>query len=503
MIKILNGGVFKDYDEGLQYDGGKTEGQFDSWYTMSTNPNEFVKTTYGELSKRNITLYHTFAGARACVNKPLTYILGEGLRFKSMVDNEFLGWPKKKAVKWSKKFTKLLHYSKKAMGYYDKQLVIAREALICGDALVHLLREDDSGRFDIIVSGGHIIDWESEKNDDKNTILGVKMDKYSRKEGYYKKDGSYVPFKDENGHLNAIQFMFPETAGQVRGNGCFYSEIAHAKNFDRVWDATIARMVQESILLGWFKASNTDIAKEMDLLKKKTKGQTDPRTTTTSTALTQIARNDQLAPGSMFHLQNEEDMGFNDLKTPSNNFGMANDYFFLMFAMARGYPPAFIKGMYDVSYSAGRAAFNDVMRKIMMERAMFIRQVDTPINYELLKYYVSMGQLEAPPDFQKNEILKHALLEGVHIGPTQGAINPSQEADAAIKLINHGLAQRSSKALELSGMDWDNSKDEYAIEEDEHYNASGDVKLKLAQKGIDRDNPTAAAADTEENPDDN
>jgi hypothetical protein len=62
------------------------------------------------------------------VNKPLTYSIGKGLLFKSMPDFTFLGMSKEEATEWGKEFTKLLHYEKKAVHFYKKQKLIAKEA---------------------------------------------------------------------------------------------------------------------------------------------------------------------------------------------------------------------------------------------------------------------------------------------------------------------------------------------------------------------------------------
>ena len=466
IVIIRNGKPY--YEEtSSQYTGDKIGGEFSSWDTITTDPNEFIKESYGILSDRNATLYQTSPHARACINKPLTYAIGDGITFKSAINHDFLGWTKKQAQEWSRRFTTLLHLEKMAAGWYENQAILFREASKCGDAILYFVRDDESHLpIELIVAGGHAIDWEHSTDNGKETpsgenwILGIRMDKFGRRKAFWQKvTGSEIKFKDEAGNQNAIQFLFQELAGQARGYGQIHSIIALIKQMDRVWDATVARMVLESVLMGYYNVDHTDVGAQMRGIVDAAKGNTAP--STEGTTATTMVRSNDMPPGSMLHLRNRESMTFSDIKTPSDNFGLANEWLLKTIAMARGYPPEFILGEYNTSYTAHKGALNDTIKKYMSERRQFVRAVERPINLEYLKYFARTGQIEVPPSFWMDHRTREALLEGTYLGPVPGHINPLQEVNADVKAVENSFTDHEAVARK-HGRDWYNTVDEWA-----------------------------------------
>ena len=168
-----------------------------------------------------------------------------------------------------------------------------------------------------------------------------------------------------------------------------------------------------------------------------------------------------LDPGAMLQFNNQGSMKFNDLKTPNKNFGAANDYYFQLFSMAVGYPVDFITGSYKTSYSAGRSVLNDAMKRVNKERSSFIRDVDSKINLEMIKWLASTGQITVPASFWTSKITQNMMVQGVHIGPTPSAINPLQEVNADIKSVEAGFDTVENKARKY-GNDWENMVDDWA-----------------------------------------
>ncbi len=470
MIIVWRNGHPSHYSSSNQYDGSKTGGELDSWLTFTPDANDFITLTYGDLCDRNATLYHVSAIARACVNKPLIYSIGDGLVFRSMIDADAIGISRNKAKKFSQEFTRLLHFEKLHANYYEKQALLKRGADITGDALLYLLREDgDDKPFDLIVEGGHGIDWTA-NNDDY--ILGVRMDAFNRRQGIKRTNNrDYIPFRDENGDQNVVQFLHKELAGQARGYGAFYSSIALAKKDDRVWDATIERMVQEAILLGYHKGSTTDLAGQAAAMARASAGKSGK-----SGNLEQVSGAADLKPGTMFALQNDEAMEFTDLKTPSNNFAIANEWIVRRFSMARGYSPEFIRGEYTTSYTAHKGAFNDSIKKFMQERATFARIVDDVVNYEYLKHFIRTGQLAVRPAFWTDYRVRRAYLSGVHLGPVPGHINPVQEVNADIKAVGAAFTTRAAIAAKY-GNDFEPMLNKWEADEKAFKNASPEDRI--------------------------
>lgn len=507
-ILILKNGKLTKTEDSNQYTGDKVGGEFRSWDTLSTDPNRFIKESYGILSKRCATLYQTSPHARACINKPLSYAIGDGIAFKSAINAEFIGWTAKRAKKWSKKFTTLLHLDKMATGWYENQAILFREASRCGDALVYLLREDDREMpVELLVAGGHAIDWEHtvdrEEGATEQWMLGIKLDKFGRRRAFWQKStNSAVDFKDKQGNLNAIQFFFPELAGQARGYSAIHSIIAMMKQGDRMWDATIARAVTESIMMGWFNADTADVGQQIAAFADTARGKTAP--STEATTASSLVKSENMVPGGVFHLGNRESMSFSDLKTPSDNFGLLNEWILKCMAMARGYPPEFLLGEYNTSFTAHKGALNDASKKSVQERMQQVRMVERPVNLEYLRYYGATGQIEVPPGFWTNYRVRQALLEGTYLGPVPGHINPLQEVKADVEAVKASFTTPEMVATKY-GRDWYNDFDEWEeqqtmwlegsaehraekMAEQERLNAEAEAGDDKKDKGADDDN---------------
>ena len=62
----------------------------------------FFAWTYGLLSKRSTTLYHTFGPVTSAIDKQTDYAIGDGLFFRSQPDWRFLGIDKAYAADWAR-----------------------------------------------------------------------------------------------------------------------------------------------------------------------------------------------------------------------------------------------------------------------------------------------------------------------------------------------------------------------------------------------------------------
>jgi len=431
MVIGADGKIDRRVSSSPQYTGDRWITQNIGWTVYHADPNAFVRYTYGELANRAATLYHSSAIARACVHKPLAYVLGSGLVFRSAIDEDFLGLSKEDAKKWSKRFSQLLHAEKLEVDWYQKSARLYTDASITGDALVYLLREDEDDKpFDLIVAGGHDID---DKYQSEGCVLGVKIDKFNRLLGFRNQAEKDVELVDSAGNINAILYRGATRAGQVRGLSKYYSEIGRSRAFDRIWDATVERMVQEAVQVGYYNVTSSDPERQAMAAARAAAG----RKKEGVNEIKKMGGSIAMSPG-MYVFGNEEGLQFTDLKTPSNNFASANEWMLNMFAMATGYSPEFLMSKYSTSYTAHKGALNDVWRRITMERDGFVRQVEDPINMEYLKHFIRTGQLEVPVEFWADYRIRRAYAAGTYIGPALGAINPLQEVRADIEAVTNG-----------------------------------------------------------------
>jgi hypothetical protein len=66
-------------------------GDFETWNELSGDPNQFLRETYDLLSRRSITLYHTYSPITSAIDKTADYAVGDGLFFRSEPDWAELG----------------------------------------------------------------------------------------------------------------------------------------------------------------------------------------------------------------------------------------------------------------------------------------------------------------------------------------------------------------------------------------------------------------------------
>jgi capsid protein len=416
---------------------------------------------------------------------------------------------KERAKEWGMLFQKLVHYAFLMLNYYEKQPVIFRTGLIQGDSLLLFDRKEpvEGLPFDLIETGGDQINWE--RADDltggQRVILGVQTDALLRRKGLYLINStSPVPFQDENGFQNIIQFFEKKIARQLRGYPLAYRMIAAAKNNDRYWDAILNRAALEATILGIETSDNADVRAQMERLAEEmrlNKKDHDATTTGTDTRLTAEGSITALGSGNILSLAAKGEFKFLEMKTPSNNFDKFQEAYLHMVGMGMDTPPEVVKSMYSTSYTAHKGAFNDFIKSYMKKRSSFIKAVNFPIIRELAKYFITARILPIPHDrFFIDPIIQYAALSGNWLGPVPGTINPLQEVNAKEKEVQNAFMLRSDAAADY-GNEFDNIIEQWGQEEEEWSKRSPEYKAAA----LDAEMKAAAekAADGGDNSNDN
>ena len=474
-IMIINGNKITRSKGGSTYDGEKIPGDLSGWDTYSTDPNEILESSYGTLQKRSMTLAHTYGPAIAAINKPTNYSIGPGLVWRSQPDFEGIGKSKEWAKDWGKEAQKIIHWRFQEMNFYEKQSVMMRGAKSIGDCGLHFERKDGY-LTDLIEFGGDDIDWE--KKDD-GYYLGVKHDKYKRRTGLQLLSGDEIDFKDAAGNQNAIQLLFKQFPRQLRGYPLLYSIINLCKQDDRHWDATVKRAVMEAVIMASAKTAEGSISDQLN--NADDIGEENKRGGAFTRVLARFGQKDT-QPGTVlnFGANANEGWEFHDIKTPSDNFDPFKRWIIYFIAMATGYPPEIIMGLYTSSYSARQGAFNDFIKAYMMDRMTFERIVIRPVVKEILSDAIRQGYLSAPGFFEFPRA-QWAYLQGMTLGPVPGAINPKQEVDAQKVAVENGFQLRSNVAA-LYGNEWDNMIEEWGEEQAEFFRLSPEKQAEAVQQ---------------------
>lgn len=456
-IFTINNGKITATSTSKQLTGEKIPGDLDSWDYFGTDPNLILTYNYDLLCQRSTTLFHTHAPVSAGINKSAMYAIGQGLHFRSQPDYKTLGITKETAKDWGMRFQSLLHYVFCMLNFYNKQSVLFRTADIMGDSVLLFDRVDQPAGlpFDLIETGGDFINFQAGANKGEIVNLGIIVDKFLRRKGFVQNDDAQtrVMFKDGDGDQNAIQYYNKQMARQLRGFPLAYKIIAAAKNYDRFIDATLARAVLESIMMGVVNNTESDFGSQVDKIAESTRdenGYKPPSSISTDATVS------QLATGGIFHMQGKGELNFTDLKTPSNNFDKFNNAHIDICGMALDIPPEVLMSKYSTSFTAHKGALNDFVKSYTLKRHNFQRTVCYPVMLEIAKYLFESKMIEMPKsDFMTNPITQMATLAGNWLGPVPGHINPLQEINALIAAKDNALTTPADAAAQYGSGEYE------------------------------------------------
>ena len=485
ILTIRNGKISSVTNE-KQLTGEKIPGDLATWARYSTDPNIILKYGYGLLSERSASLYHTHPPVAAAVEKQTTYAVGPGLVFRSQPDWKTLGMTKEKAKEWGMQFQKLVHYAFMMLNFYEKQATIFRTGMIQGDSLLLFDRADPAEGlpFDVIETGGDQIDWERDEESPR-IILGIKVDRYLRRQGIcLKNQKSAIPFKDENGNQNLVQFFEKKISRQLRGYPLAYRIIASAKNNDRYWDAILNRAALEATILGVEKSDSGDMREQAMKLAEWARNMPDQdanvRTAGSNpAAFVQSGNIANSRGGEIYSMETGGDFSFLEMKTPSNNFDKLQTAYVELVGMGMDMPPEVLMSKYSTSFTAHKGALNDFVKSYMKKRQSLVRSTCNPLVRELAKYFISEGLLPMPHDnFFNSPIIQLAALQGNWLGPVPGHINPLQEVNAKAQEVEQGFRTRADAAADY-GNEWDNQIEEWLEQEEQWRKASPEQKAEV------------------------
>ena len=464
-----DGGNIRLTSMGSQYTGEKIPGELSRMVTFSYDPNRWNSIHFEKLAQYCATLYYTSELARAAVNKPLSYIIGPGLKFRSALSAKYLGLDEGQAREFSDELTYHLDQRKKELGYYRVSREVAKECMITGDAFIHILRTKDGLIKGFAPEPGVTLIANSQTDTRKRLVNGIYVDKTNRPYAFHSlaKDRR-IRFRDD--------YLFvrrTERVHQVRGTGIFYFAISRIKNYDRIWEATMQKMILESMIVGYSDSGG----EVQEVLLDRSKNRNTPETSEPT------GKSVSIDPGLFLDLQNRSNMKFLTPGTPSGNFGTANDWVLNLLGAGCGYPAQFLVGKYDTAYSASRAALNDVERQLRIDRSMFIEEMEEPINRMLLQDLLLRGDITLPIE----GIPLSRWLRGQWVHPRLGHINPKQEAEANKIAVNNGWLMNSDVAEEY-GMDYNDNIEEAAKQVIDWRNRTGITSAPVEESTMEEDN---------------
>ena len=179
----------------------------------------------------------------------------------------------------------------------------------------------------------------------------------------------------------------------------------------------------------------------------------------------------EMAPGTVSHLAENEDIKFGSPNIPTTGFDAFVKTFCQQIGAALGEPYEVLMKTFNASYSASRASLLEAWEEFKMRRSWFVADFCQPVYEVWLAEAVARGRIKAPGFFD-DPLVRAAWCGARWIGPVQGQLDPLKEANAAVVLVDHGFKTHEQVTRELGGGDWEDNVEQLA-----------DENAKLAQAG--------------------
>lgn len=139
---------------------------------------------------------------------------------------------------------------------------------------------------------------------------------------------------------------------------------------------------------------------------------------------------------------------------PNTAFGPFMSAIGELIGAGSGMPYEFLIKHFTASYSASRAAGLEFWKFIKPKRSAFAANFCAPFYELVMTEAVIRGRLNAP-GFLDDSSVRRAYLRCSWRGPSQGQLNPLDEANAAGRRIDLGISTIEQETAEMNGGDWE------------------------------------------------
>ena len=468
----------------------------------SGSPREDIDWNNYTLRQRGRMLYMSSPLATSAVNTNRTKVVGVGLTLKSSINRELLGLSPEAAKEWEKRAESEFalwadnKYSCDATGintFAGMQQLALVSWLQSGDVFavvkrrpkerqrpytlrLHLVEADRVRTPDEY--GGVTVGPMSEgKNPDNGNRIfdGVEVDDDGLAVAYYVYNTypwqitSEPPqwqrveaIGDRTGLPNILHIMSSERPDQYRGVTYLAQVIEPLLQLRRYTEASLTAAIIQSFFTAWIttKTDPTQIPVN-EVGGGNIAGI--PVQNPLDNDISRGQREYEMGPGTVFHLDEGEDVNFGSPNIPTASFDAFVRVFCQQIGAALGLPYEVMLKTYNSSYSASRAALLEAWEEFRMRRAWFVSDFCQPVYEIWLAEAVALGRINAP-GFFADPLIRAAWCGARWIGPVQGQLDPLKEANAAVTLTEHGFKTHEQVAREMGGGDWEANVEQLAAE---------------------------------------
>jgi lambda family phage portal protein len=486
------------------YGSSTTRRQLSQWSVSVKDADSDLLYELPRLRARSRDLVRNNPLAAGAINTNVTNIVGDGLKMRSRVDREVLGFTDEQADALDNQIErewKLFADSKdcsvsRNLNFDGVLNLTFRSMLENGDVFTlfpRISRKNQPYSLRLQTIEGDRVSNPGYIPNSDNMRGGVQISDQGAPEGYYiekthpgsvyatrdRNNWNFIPAYGRNTGLpNIIHLFDVRRPGQTRGVPYLAPVIESLKMLGRYTEAEIMAAVISGMFTVFIKSESDDFL--------------DAFSPTSETGSTASDEDYKMGPGAMIGLAPDESIDTANPGRPNTSFDPFVQAILRQIGVALEIPFELLIKHFTASYSAARAAMLEAWKMFRTRRKWLVDNFCNPV-YEIWFYEaVSKGRIKAP-GFFTDPIIRRAYLSNEWIGSAPGQIDPLKEVNAAEKRLNLKLTSRTYEAAQLNGSDWE--KVFHQVEKEEKL--VGPVMAEPTEEIIDDENGTDEGEDIE------
>ena len=448
-----------------------------SLFGLSNGSQDADSWLYGErqtLIDRSHELTRSDPIASGVINANCTNIVGAGLKFHSAINSSYLGMDDEQAEAVETQIEQEFNlwaesvecdYNRQ-LNFYDLQELALRQMFVCGETIA-LTPYLQRGK---IPYGLKIQIVEPERLCNPNSGVNGKQGSGNYLYDGVEKDQSGTPIKyhicsdfpnnyhkgndlkwqdvtawgAKTGLRNIIHVYKMMRPGQTRGIPYLAGIIDSLHNLTKYSKAVLDGAIVQTLFTVFLKTEgDTENILNTANIQDETGGKASDKDL-------------KLAPGAIYSLKPGESIETASPGMPASNFDPFTLSIFRQIGIALEIPYEVLIRHFSSSYSASRAAILEAWRFYKTRRVWFARSWCQIIFESFMYEAVASGRIAAPGYFE-NPLIQQSYLGAEWVGPSQGHINPVDEANAIQLRRDMGLTTMTQETSEYNGGDFEHN----------------------------------------------
>lgn len=437
------------------------------WVSTGGDADADIVDNLPKLRERSRDLVMGMPIATGAMKTIRTNVIGAGLRLNASIDFEFLGLSSDEANAWevnTEREFRVWADSKncdaaRMMTFGQIQGLALISALASGDVFAALPLIPRAGSvYDLrisLIEADRVSD-PSPKPAGKNIFGGVEINDLGEAVAcYIERTHPGAKIKSGKREWDRVEFFGAETGrpnilhvtqdwerpGQRRGAPLLAPVIETLKQLSRYSDAELMAAVVAGMFTVFIRSQTPEAPIGQAIPADQQVDAADPSSI-------------ELGPGAIVGLGDGEDIVVANPSRQNSAFDGFVTAICRQIGVALEIPYELLVKHFTASYSASRAALLEAWKMFRMRRSWMVQSFCQPIYEEWLAEAVLKGRIQAPGFFD-DPVVRAAWCGAKWYGPSQGHLNPQQEAAAAKIRIEEEISTREREAAEYAGESWE------------------------------------------------